>query len=127
MQKFYSFLKYLLPFTVILFVVQNFVTIHFFGLDYFFYSTFNIYLFNFFLTASSYLFLLFVNKNFKDTTGFAFMGVSLVKMMAAVVFLIPLIQSDIKNQIPDVGAFFIPYFLYLFFETFFVIRLLNKH
>jgi hypothetical protein len=55
------------------------------------------------------------------------MGVSLLKMMAAVLFLIPQLQSDIKNQIPDVAAFFIPYFLYLFFETIFAIRLINKH
>jgi hypothetical protein len=74
----------------------------------------------------SYSFLIFVNKSFPDKTGFAFMGISLLKMMAAVVFLIPLLQSDLKSQIPDVGAFFIPYFLYLFLETFFAIRLINK-
>ena len=54
------------------------------------------------------------------------MGFSLFKMMAAIVFLIPLIQSDLESQIPDVSAFFIPYFLYLFFETLFAVRLLSK-
>jgi len=74
----------------------------------------------------SYGFLIFVNKTFADKTGFAFMGFSLIKMMAAIVFLIPLLQSDHKSQVPDVSAFFIPYFLFLFFETLFAIRLINN-
>ena len=54
------------------------------------------------------------------------MGFSLIKMMASIVFLIPLLQSDLKSQIPDVSAFFIPYFLFLFFETIFAVRLISK-
>jgi len=127
MQQFYPFLKYLIPFTIILFFTQNFIVNSYFEPDYFFYSTWSIYLFHFIITILSFLFLVFVNKTFPDKTGFAFMGISLIKMMAAVVFLIPLLQSDLQNQIPDVGAFFIPYFLYLFFETFFAIKLINKH
>lgn len=127
MQKIYSFLKYIIPFSILLFVTQNYIVTALFEKTYFFYSTWSIYLFHFIITVLSYLFLLFVNKTFPDKTGFAFMGISLVKMMAAVVFLIPLLQSDLENQIPDVGAFFIPYFLYLLFETFFAISLINKH
>jgi hypothetical protein len=127
MQKFYSFLKYIIPFSVILFFVQNYIVTTAFEDILFFYSTWSIYLFHFVITLLSYLFLIFVNKTFPDKTGFAFMGISLIKMMAAVIFLIPLLQSDLKNQIPDVGAFFIPYFLYLLFETFFAISLINKH
>ena len=127
MHKFYNFLKYLIPFSVVLFLIQNYCVTMMLAKTPFFYSTWSIYLFHFVITIVSYLFLLFVNKNFPDNTGFAFMGISLVKLMAAVVFLIPLLQSDIKNNIPDVGAFFIPYFLFLFFETFFAIRLINKH
>jgi hypothetical protein len=127
MQKIYSFLKYIIPFSILLFVTQNYIVTALFEKTYFFYSTWSIYLFHFIITVLSYLFLLFVNKTFPDKTGFAFMGISLIKMMAAVVFLIPLLQSDLENQIPDVGAFFIPYFLYLLFETFFAISLINKH
>lgn len=127
MQNIYGFLKYIIPFSIILFFTQNYIVIHIFEESSFFYSTWTIYLFHLLITIFSYLFLLFVNKTFPDNTGFAFMGISLIKMMASVIFLIPLLQSDIKNQIPDVAAFFIPYFLYLFFETFFAIRLINKH
>jgi hypothetical protein len=70
--------------------------------------------------------LIFVNKNYFDKTGFAFLATSILKMMASIVFLIPLIQSTSINLIPDVFAFFIPYFLFLTFETFFAIRLINN-
>ena len=126
MQQFYKFLKLIIPFSIVLFFIQKYTIDSFFQNITFFYSTWSIYLFHLLITLVSYGFLLFVNRTFADKTGFAFMGFSLFKMMAAIVFLIPLIQSDLESQIPDVSAFFIPYFLYLFFETFFAVRLLSK-
>lgn len=126
MREFYKFLKVIIPFSLLLFLAQYYMVGSFFKNLSFFYSTGSIYIFHLVITLLSYSFLIFVNKSFPDKTGFAFMGISLLKMMAAVVFLIPLLQSDLKSQIPDVGAFFIPYFLYLFLETFFAIRLINK-
>lgn len=126
MQQFYKFLKLIIPFSIVLFFIQNYIIGSFFQNITFFYSTWSIYLFHLLITLVSYGFLLFVNRTFADKTGFAFMGFSLFKMMAAIVFLIPLIQSDLESQIPDVSAFFIPYFLYLFFETLFAVRLLSK-
>ena len=126
MQQFYKFLKLIIPFSIVLFFIQKYTIDSFFQNITFFYSTWSIYLFHLLITLVSYGFLLFVNRTFADKTGFAFMGFSLFKMMAAIVFLIPLIQSDLESQIPDVSAFFIPYFLYLFFETLFAVRLLSK-
>ena len=126
MQQFYNFLYTIIPIAIILFFVQYFSISVFFENTSFFYSTWSIYVFHLALTLISYGFLLFVNKTFADKTGFAFMGFSLLKMLAAIVFLIPLLQSDVVSKIPDVSAFFIPYFLFLFTETFFAVRLLNK-
>ena len=126
MQQFYNFLYTIFPITLILFFVQYFSISVFFENTSFFYSTWSIYVFHLALTLISYGFLLFVNKTFADKTGFAFMGFSLLKMLAAIVFLIPLLQSDVVSKIPDVSAFFIPYFLFLFTETFFAVKLLNK-
>ncbi len=126
MQQFYKFLKLIIPFSIVLFFIQKYTIYSFFQNITFFYSTWSIYLFHLLITLVSYGFLLFVNRTFADKTGFAFMGFSLFKMMAAIVFLIPLIQSDLESQIPDVSAFFITYFLYLFFETLFAVRLLSK-
>jgi hypothetical protein len=126
MQQFYRFLIIIFPISIILFFVQYFSIDVFFENTFFFYSTWSIYIFHLILTLISYGFLLFVNKTFADKTGFAFMGFSLIKMLAAIVFLIPLLQSDVVSKIPDVSAFFIPYFLFLFTETFFAVKLLNK-
>ncbi|MCY1480837.1 hypothetical protein D3C87_43780 [compost metagenome] len=126
MHKLFAFLKYFIPFSVILFVAQFFITEKLFVGTIFFYQTWSIYAFHIIATLLIYLFLLFVNKNFFDKTGFAFLAGSVLKMMAAVVFLVPLIQSDVNDPIIDVAAFFIPYFLFLFFETIFAIRLINN-
>ena len=126
MSPFSNFLKYLIPFAIVLFLVQHFTVANLFKDIPFFYSTWSIYVFHIIITLLSYLFLLFVHKNFPDKTGFTFMGIGLIKMMAGVVFLIPMIQSDTIDRIPDVAAFFIPYFLFLFFETIFAVRLINK-
>lgn len=126
MSRLVEFLKYFIPFSLVLFSLQYYVTTSFFNNNVFFYETLSIYVFHILGTIVVYVFLLFVNKNFSDKTGFAFLTGSVLKMMAVVVFLIPLIKSDTEDPIPDIAAFFIPYFLFLFFETFFAIRLINK-
>lgn len=126
MIKILSFLKYLIPFTLLLFVAQYYGTAALSVNHEFFYATWSIYVFLFISTLLIHLLLLFVNSNFPDFTGFAFLGTTFVKMMAAVVFLIPLIQSEGRETNLDIAAFFIPYFLFLLFETVFSIRLINK-
>lgn len=126
MTKIASFLKSIVPFTVLLFVFHYYGTQAWAGNHKFFYPTWSIYVFLFVSTLLLYIFLLFVRKNYPDFTGFAFLGTTFLKMLAAVVFLIPLIQSKATETNLDIAAFFIPYFLFLFFETFFAIRLINK-
>lgn len=127
MQAFLNFVKYLIPFSIVLILAQYLVVSNIFGNITFFYSIWSIYVFHIVITVFSYSFLLFVHKTFPENTGFSFMGISLLKMLAAVVFLIPLLRSTMIHKIGDVAMFFIPYFFYLFFETFFAIRLINKH
>ena len=125
MTQIFSFLKYFIPFALLLsfshflFVTYVLVDLKFeLGID-------SIYLFLFFTTLLIYIFLVFVNVKFPEKTGFAFLSSSLLKMMASVVFLLPIILS--KNRlVNDVLAFFISYFLFLIFETIFVVRLINK-
>jgi hypothetical protein len=121
-----NFLKFFLPFVLVLFGLQYFVTSEVFSSTFFYYSLESIYIFHVIITVAAHLFLLFVYKTLPDKAGFTFMGMGLLKMMACVVFLIPMIQSDTVNRIPDVGAFFIPYFVFLLFETVFAVRLINK-
>lgn len=126
MSRIADFLKYFVPFSIVLFAAQYFAMQSLSETLSFFYQAWSIYTFNVVATFLVYVFLIFVHKNFKDYTGFAFLGACLFRMMAAVVFLIPLINADVKDPIIDISTFFIPYFLFLFFETYFAIRLINK-
>lgn len=121
-----QFLLRFIPFTIILFSIQYFLTIGFFYNTEFYYSVLAIYVFHFLATFIIYLILVYLNQNFKDKTGFAFMGGSLFKMMAAVLFLLPVMLNATANPLENILAFFIPYFLYLIFETFYAVKLINS-
>ena len=120
-----AFLKRLLPFTLLLWLIQFLLQGYVLEME-FYYSSFSIYLFHFLATFLIYLCLVFVYRNFTENTGFAFMGLSLFKMVAAVIFLLPLILSELNAVFANILAFFIPYFLYLIFETLYAVKLINK-
>ncbi|MBF7092738.1 hypothetical protein IUY40_14470 [Flavobacterium sp. ALJ2] len=126
MNKVVDFLKYFVPFSIVLLVTQYFIMQSLSAQLVFFYSVWSIYIFNILATFLVYLFLIYVNKVFPTYTGFAFLGASFFRMMVAIIFLIPLIKAGVKDPIIDLGAFFIPYFLFLLFETYFTVRLINK-
>lgn len=113
-------------YAVLLFAAQRLFVNEYFEIGYFYYPTFAIYIFHYFSTLLILIGLIAVKNIFFEKTGYAFMAFSLLKMMASILFLIPLIQSEKSNYIPDVLAFFIPYFFFLFFEIIFSIKLLNS-
>ncbi len=121
-----DFLKGLVPLTVILFVLQYFFVGYLKENFTFFYSTISIYLFHFFVSIGIFIFLILVRRNAANYTGYAFLGLSFLKMMICVLFLVPLIKMEGVDKIPDVIAFFIPFFFILFWETFSASKLLNK-
>lgn len=55
-----------------------------------------------------------------------FMLFTFVKMILALVFLLPVFLSTAKNRNYDAVNFFIPYFIYLAFEVFVITKLLQK-
>lgn len=124
--KILSFTLKLILFTVILYLGQYFLINNTLENRTFYYPAQWIYIFNFIATFLSYLFLLFVYSRFKESTGFAFMGSNFVKMVAAVIFLFPMLLNYEGNAFGNLMSFFIPYFLYLIFETFYAVKLLNS-
>lgn len=120
-----NFLKRFLPFSIILFLTHFFIVLKLSNDYSFFYSIYAIYLFHAITTVLICLILIYINKKVSDKTGFAFMALSILKMLAAVLFLVPLIRLDKVQKLPDIIAFFIPYFAFLFFELSFIIKLLN--
>ncbi len=67
-----------------------------------------------------------MGKLIPDYIGFTFMGFILLKMIAALVFLLPLIKMENVSKIPDFTSFFIPYFIFLFLEILLTMKIL-KH
>lgn len=124
MNKFIGFLKVFIPFSIVLFLIQ-YVLLKFVFESKLFNPIWSIYLFHFSATLIIYMVLVWIHQNFQDKTGFAFMALSLLKMLAAVVFLLPLILSDNPSVFFNIMAFFIPYFLFLVFETMSVVKLIN--
>lgn len=122
--KIFSFLKIFLPFSIILFLTQFILVNHVLEKELFF-STLSIYVFHGIATLLIFILLAYVSKTFSDKTGFAFMACSLFKMLAAVLFLLPMMLNDVAHPFQDLIAFFIPYFLFLIFETVSVVKLIN--
>lgn len=92
-----------------------------------FFTVFQIYLFNFSVSTFSILVLFLINQQFKDKVGFVFMALGILKMMVTVYFLMPLINSNFENKIPDVLQFFFCYFLFLALESIITVKQLNKN
>lgn len=117
---------YLVPITVLFYFFQEFIISTFFNQVEFKIAIFSIYLFHFLTVAVSYSLLVLVNKYFFQQTGYAFLTLGVIKMGLSVFFLMPVIDSDIANKIPDVLSFFMPFFVFLLLETIFSVNLLNS-
>lgn len=126
MNKLLDFLKVFIPFSILLLGIHYVVITSWFENVDFFYQMGSVYAFNIISALIIYIFLIFVHRTFPEKTGFAFLAGGILKMMAVLIFLMPLIKADVKDPIPDMAAFFIPYFLFLFFETFLAVRLINQ-
>lgn len=126
MKKEFQFILFFLFFITVICLVQYYLTEYFYSNFKFYFSTIQVYIFQLIATFVVCLSVYYVNKVFFDKTGFAFIAATFIKMMVCVLFLLQFIQSDIENKVPDVIMFFIPYFLFLSFDTFFAVRLMNK-
>lgn len=125
--RYYYIPSILILITVVLFFVQK-LTIDSLSDSYaFYYPVWKIYVFHFLVTFFILTSLYFVGKKVPNYIGFSFMGFILLKMVAAVVFLIPLIKLENVSKIPDFTSFFIPYFIYLFVEIVLTLRLLKLY
>lgn len=106
--------------------------IHYYFLFYFaketllFFPVWHIYAFQTVVTLIIYSLINYRFSSGKKDIFNLFMGMTLAKMVLAILFLLPLILSDFENKVPDVFNFFIPYFLYLFFEVLSLISFLQK-
>lgn len=124
-KQYISFILLLLGFSLILFLI-HFSIVNWIVSDLnFFYPVWGIYLFHFLITVTLFSILYFVGKHFPQFVGFSFMALILFKMIAAIVFLLPLIRMKDVSKIPDFISFFAPYFIFLLIEILLTMKILR--
>ena len=120
------FLLQLIGVSILLFAIHSYLMYHFAKETTFFFPLWQIYTFHLIITLTLYTIINFRFSNGKKDIFNLFMVMTFFKMAFAILFLLPLILSDFENKQPDVFNFFIPYFLYLFFEVFSLTKFLQK-
>ena len=121
-----AFLIQLTLVTFALFGIHWYLLYHFASDILLFFPVWHIYLFHFGVTALFYSWINYRFSSGKKDIFNTFMALTFLKMILAILFLLPLLLSEFENKQPDVFNFFIPYFLYLFFEIYALTKLLNK-
>lgn len=121
----YSFFVQLLLITVILFGIHSYLNYHFSEHELFF-PIWQIYLFHFTITLALYSLINYKYSQNNSQIFNAFMLSTLVKMVLAVLFLLPLLLSSLDQNNSDIFNFFIPYFIFLTFEIYSITSLLKE-
>lgn len=120
-----SFLIKLLIFALALFAIHSYL-VHYLVSEAFFFPLWQIYAFHCLITFAIYAIINYKHSEGKTQVFNIFMVSTLLKMIIAILFLLPLLLSDFENKKPDVFNFFIPYFCFLAFEVYFISQLLNE-
>lgn len=122
-----TFLLQLIGVSILLFGVHKYLLHYFADKIDFFFPLWHIYTFHLVITLVVYTVINYRYSSEKKDVFNVFMVMTFLKMIFAILFLLPLILSDtIENKQPDVFNFFIPYFLYLFFEVYAITKFLQK-
>ncbi len=122
-------LSFLLKLALLTFLVAGchlYLFSHFFSQFTLFFPIWQIYLFHFVTVCLIYTVINYKFSNGNTVVFNYFMVGTLIKMILAFLFLLPLLLSDLESKKPDVMNFFIPYFIFLAFEIFSVNIFLNK-
>ena len=120
-----NFLMQLVLFSLILYGIHSYLNYHFVKNTTTFFPLWHIYLFQIVTVLVVYTLI-----NYRDSIGKSevfntFILGMLLKMILAMVFLLPWILSKPENKGVDLVNFFIPYFLFLAFEVYSVTSFLQ--
>ena len=121
-----KFLTHFSIFTIVLFGIHQLLNSFVFTETKFFYNPWSIHLFLFIITFILYISVAYIKTIFADKAALAFLGGSFLKMLAGIVFLLPFFQDKDYFNIQNILVFFVPYFLYLAFEAYYILKLINQ-
>lgn len=113
-------------FTILLFGLHKYFQYFFFKDVELYHPIYSIYLFLFLSLASMFFFIIKAALNKPETIFTTFAVGSLAKTGVSVLFFLPLFFNETPNINYTVFNFFIPYFLFLFFEIYQIIKLFNR-
>lgn len=113
-----SFLFKLVLFSLVLGGTHFYLFDSFFSNFVTFFPLWKIYVFNIVAVLLMFTVINHQYSNGKKMVFNIFMIGTLLKMVLAILFLLPLLLSDIESNKADVFNFFIPYFFYLGFEIY---------
>lgn len=82
-------------------------------------------LFHFTLSVCVISIIYTIHSFLKKYTAFAFLGTALIRMIAIIIFIFPLIKNTEKTPISDALFVVIPYFIFTIVEAFFTIKLIK--
>lgn len=121
-----NFLLQLLIASVLIFGVHSYLLHYFVNQTPLFFPIWQIYTFHFVITALIYGLINYKYSQKKTEVFNLFLVGTFLKMILAILFLLPLLLSEFENKKPDVFNFFIPYFLFLAFEVISITKFLQK-
>lgn len=121
-----SFLIQLTLIAIAIFGVHCYLLFHFAKETTFFFPLWHIYVFLFIVTITVYTIINYRFNSGKTDVFNVFMIATFLKMLLAIVFLLPMLVSEFESKQPDVFNFFIPYFMFLFIEVYGLTKFLQK-
>ncbi|PKA82896.1 hypothetical protein ATE92_1036 [Ulvibacter sp. MAR_2010_11] len=111
------FLK-LAAFTGLLLAIHYYIFFNFFSEIILYFPLWIIYTFNAVLVFAVFAFVNYKSLQGSEKIYNIFLGLTLVKMVLAIIFLLPVFAGKVESPRVEVINFFIPYFVFLAFEIF---------
>ena len=121
-----SFLLQLIVITLVLLVTHSYLHHYFSNSNALFFPIWQAYAFHVFVTTALYGIINYKYSFGQKAIFNLFMGMTLLKMILSILFLLPLFLSDFEAKRADIFNFFVPYFFFLFFEIFSLTKLLQN-
>lgn len=84
-------------------------------------------IFLFVITGLSYSVFIILKEKYQHYSGYIFGSISILKMIIAVVFLLPVLLKENEKELFFVIEFLIYYMIYLLFETLTLLKQIKKH
>lgn len=120
-----SFTLKLFFYTLLLYAIHYYILSQIFEGSLYF-PIWTIYVFNAVLVLLVYITINYLNKQKSNKVFQYFLGLTALKMILAIVFLLPLFMGKSNHTQLEILNFFIPYFLFLGFEIFGLNKFLQK-